>query len=82
MLSFDLINLGADAILMIVLATAFRTYMTKYAALDDKIAKTLSREETKALIEEEIATHLAVIQIEIKSINKTLSQIVEIKVRN
>lgn len=82
MISFDLINVGADAVLIIIIATSYRMSMVKQAKLEERISKTLSISETKTMIEEEIETHLKLIQSEIKSINNTLNQIIEIKVKN
>jgi len=84
MVSLDLINVGADAVLILVIATSYRMSMVKQAKLEEKIANTLSRSETKDLIEEEIERHLSMMKSDIESIKDMLSQIAEfsLKVKN
>ncbi len=81
MLSLDLINVGADAVLILIIATSYRMSLIKQAKLEEKLSKMLSRSETKELIDEEIAFHVGVIKCEIKSINEKLSKLVEIKAK-
>lgn len=75
MVNFDLINLSADAVVIVIIATSYRMHMNKLVKLEEKTLKTLSRDETKELIDEEIAAHLAIIQCAINSIKDTLDKI-------
>ena len=81
MLNLELINIGADTILMLVIATFYRMSLLKQVRLEEKIANTLSKSETKELIEEEIERHISVIKHDIASINNILSQIAEVTLK-
>ncbi len=76
-MNFDLINVGADALLILIIATSYRMSVSKQAKIEEKISKMLTSDETKKLIEE----HLEIIQYEVTAINKTLSLITQVTVK-